>query len=193
MAKFIHERMKRNGMSLRRFPFVLGSLVPDLCFSFIFRRHEYACSALSIRKIVLRLYEGRFDPRSALFAYFMGIINHYICDYFCYSHSPAFQGNLWDHIKYEWVQHMNEPENLFFFGRKNYDTDFCQLMDTLNDHIRNHDHDLAQNPAAAKTDIAVGMAAAEWLAGTIFCSAERFFLTVPPRPLFRPERYGEAV
>jgi hypothetical protein len=192
MAGIVYERMARNGMRLRRFPFVLGSLVPDLCFSFIFRRHEYACSVLSVRKLVLRLYEGRFDPRSVLFAYFMGIINHYVCDYFCYSHSPAFRGNLWDHIKYEWVQHISVPKNFSFFGRENYGMDFYHLVDILDGHIRNHDRDLAQNPAAAKTDITMGTAVAEWLTGAVFCSAARFFLTVPPRPLFQPERYGEA-
>ncbi|MDR2049779.1 MAG: zinc dependent phospholipase C family protein [Treponema sp.] len=193
MAKIIYGRIRRNGMNLRRFPFVLGNLVPDLCLSFIFRRHEYARSALSVRKIILRLYEGRFDPRSVLFAYCMGIINHYVCDYFCYSHSPAFRGNLRDHIKYEWDQHISESENFSFFERENHGMDFCRLMDILDDRIRNHDHDLAQNPAAAKTDIAAGTAVAEWLTGTVFYSAERFFLTVQPRHLFRPERYGEAV
>jgi hypothetical protein len=75
MAKRIYARLQRNGTRLKRFPFIPGNLVPDICFSFIFRRHEYACSAVSVGKTVLRLYEGRFNPRSARSAYFMASSN----------------------------------------------------------------------------------------------------------------------
>jgi hypothetical protein len=180
MAEMIYRRMKRNGMGLKRLPFVLGNLAPDLYFSFLFRRHEYGCSAGSIRKTILRLYEGRFDPRSALFAYFMGIISHYVCDYFCYSHSPSFRGNLWDHIKYEWVQRVSAGGKISFFGQEWYDMSFHRLIDTLDGCIRSHDHDLSQDAAAAQTDIAAGTAAAEWLTGAVFCSAERLFAEQTP-------------
>jgi hypothetical protein len=174
MAETIYRRMKRDGMGLRRFPFILGNLAPDLYFSFIFRRHEYGCSIVSVRKTILRLYEGRLDPRSALFAYLMGIVSHYICDYFCYSHSPAFRGNLWDHIKYEWIQPAPRVGSVIFYRREGR-PGFHHLVDTLDEYIRNHDRDLATDPAAARTDIAMGTAAAGWLAEAVFCSAEQYF------------------
>jgi hypothetical protein len=180
MAKMICRQMKQNGMDLKRFPFILGSLAPDLYFSFLFRRHEYDCSAGAVRKAILRLYEGRFDPCSALFAYFMGIISHYICDYFCYSHSPAFRGNLWDHIKYEWVQRVSSAEKISFFGQEWYGVSFHHLIDSLDGYIRSHDHELSQDAAAAQTDIAAGTAVAEWLTGAVFSSAERIFAEEPP-------------
>jgi hypothetical protein len=180
MAEIIFRRMKRNGMGLKRFPFVLGNLAPDLYFSFIFRRHEYDCSALSVKKTILRLYEGRFNPCSTLFAYLMGIVSHYICDYFCYSHSPAFRGNLWDHIKYEWVQRMSNTKKISFFGSGCYAAGFHHLIDALDEYVRSHNHDLAQDAAAAQTDLAVGTAVAEWLTGAVFCSAERLFAGQAP-------------
>jgi hypothetical protein len=172
MAEIIYRRMKGNGMGLKRFPFILGSLAPDLYFSFIFRRHEYDCSIAAVRRTILRLYEGRFDPRSVFFAYSMGIVSHYICDYFCYSHSPAFRGNLGDHIQYEWAQTMPEAVPLY---RQEGQTGFYRLMDTLDGYVRNHDRDLTLDAAAARTDIAAGTAAAEWLAEAVFCSAEQYF------------------
>jgi hypothetical protein len=173
MAKMICRRMEGKGMRLRAFPFILGNLVPDLCLSFLFRRHEYACSALFLRKISLRLYEGRFDPPSAAFAYFMGIAGHYICDYFCYSHSPAFRGNLWDHIRYEWVQPMPGAEAVSACEPEQGAMGFSRLMDTLDACIRRHDRDLRGDAAAAKTDIAMGTAAAGWLTEAVFRSAEQ--------------------
>jgi hypothetical protein len=180
MAEMIYRQMKQNGMGLKRLPFILGNLAPDLYFSFLFRRHEYGCSAGSVRKTILRLYEGRFDPRSALFAYSMGIVSHYICDYFCYSHSPAFRGNLWDHIKYEWLQRVSAGEQIPFISREWYGQGFHHLMDTMDEYIRSHDHDLTQDAAAAQTDIAAGTAAAEWLTSSVFCSADRIFAEQPP-------------
>jgi hypothetical protein len=180
MAEMIYKQMQRNGMDIKRFPFVLGNLAPDLYFSFIFRRHEYDCSSAAVKKTLSRLYDGRFDPRSALFAYFMGIVSHYICDYFCYCHSPAFQGNLWDHIKYEWFQCVSAGEKISFFGQEWYVPDFHRLMDTLDRYIRSHDHNLAQDTAAAQSDIAMGTAVAEWLTTAVFSSAERIFAEQTP-------------
>jgi hypothetical protein len=173
MAKTVYIGMRRKGMRLKRFPFILGNLAPDLYFSFIFRRHEYDCSIVSIRKTILRLYDGRFNPCSVLFAYFMGIVSHYICDYFCYYHSPAFRGNLWDHIKYEWAQKMADAKNVFFPGREGQMMDFNRLMDTLDEYVKAHDRDLAQNAAAARTDLTTGTAVSGWLTEAVFCSAER--------------------
>jgi hypothetical protein len=180
MAEMIYKQMKQNGMDIRRFPFILGNLAPDLYCSFLFRRHEYGCSAAAVKKTLHRLYEGRFDPCSAFFAYSMGIVSHYICDYFCYSHSPAFRGNLWDHIKYEWFQRVAAGEKISFFGQEWYVPDFHHLVDTLDGYIRSHDHDLTQDAAAAQTDIAIGTAAAEWLTAAVFCSAERIFAGQTP-------------
>jgi hypothetical protein len=175
--------MRRNGMPLKRFPFILGNLAPDLYFSFIFRRHEYDCSIVPVRKTILRLYEGRFDPCSALFAYFMGIVSHYVCDYFCYSHSPSFRGNLWDHIKYEWVQRMSDTKKISFFKQEYYCLGFHRLIDTLDGYIRSHEHALARDAAAAQTDLAMGTAAAELLTGAVYCSAERLFSGQTPLSL----------
>jgi hypothetical protein len=107
----------------------------------------------------------------------MGVVCHYVCDYFCYSHSPAFQGNLWDHIKYEWVQRMPDAGEISFCRREGPSADFSPFMDTLDAYIRNHDREPRRDAASAQTDITTGMAAAEWLTETVFCSAERLFFS----------------
>jgi hypothetical protein len=173
MAERIYARLERNGARLRRFPFILGNLAPDLWFSFIFRRHEYACSIASVKKTILRLYEGRFDPSSALFAYLMGTVSHYICDYFCYPHSPSFRGNLWDHIKYELTQDMPGGEEGPFQEAEEGAADFERLMDRLDKYVKAHDRDLALDAASARADIPRGTAVSGWLAKAVFCSAER--------------------
>jgi hypothetical protein len=113
----------------------------------------------------------------------MGIVSHYVCDYFCYSHSPSFRGNLWDHIKYEWIQRMPAPETVAFFSQEVHGTGFNPLMDVLDKYIGNHDRELVWNVAASKTDIAMGTAAAGWLAEAVFCSAENSFPVLAAYPL----------
>jgi hypothetical protein len=87
---------------------------------------------------------------------------------------------MWDHIKYEWVQRMSEAGKISFFGGECYAVGFYQLIDALDEYVRNHDHDLAQDAAAAQTDLAMGTAVAEWLTGAVFCSAERLFAGQTP-------------
>jgi hypothetical protein len=51
-------------------------------------------------------------------------------------------------------------------------TGFYRLMDALDGYVRSHDRDLALDAGAAQTDIAMGTAAAGWLAEAVFRSAE---------------------
>jgi hypothetical protein len=75
---------------------------------------------------------------------------------------------------------MADTKKISFFGSGYYAAGFRHLIDALDEYVRNHDHDLAQDAAAARTDLAVGTAVAEWLAGAVFCSAERLFAGQTP-------------
>jgi hypothetical protein len=90
---------------------------------------------------------------------------------------------MWDHIKYEWVQRVSAGEKISFIRQEWYYGNFHHLMDTLDKYIRSHDHNLAQDAAAAQNDIAAGTAAAEWLSGAVFCSADRIFAEQTPASL----------
>lgn len=104
MAHRIFEAMQENGMVLNRKYFMFGSIAPDTTYSFVLRRHQHNTSSRLLRRKIRRLYNWVLTPQSRLFSYKLGVITHYVCDYFCYAHSRVFKGTLRDHIEYEKLQ-----------------------------------------------------------------------------------------
>ncbi|MCL2764993.1 MAG: zinc dependent phospholipase C family protein [Treponema sp.] len=76
--------------------FLLGNIFPDLCFSFLWCRHEHQYSRDYTRKKIEML-----KRKPKLFSFHLGVLTHYICDYFCYPHSSSYNKGLIHHIIYE--------------------------------------------------------------------------------------------
>ena len=66
--------------------FSFGNVYPDVSHQRIMHMHE----ADSAGRMVARWRSLR-----------LGIISHYICDFMCYVHTPAFKGSLKEHRAYE--------------------------------------------------------------------------------------------
>jgi hypothetical protein len=64
---------------------------------------------------------------------------------------------------------METSGEISFHGQEGHRMGFHHLMNTMDEHIRNHDRVLAQG--VAQTDIGMGMSAAGWLAEAVFSSA----------------------
>ena len=106
IAKRICAEIKGLGFHLNEKSFLFGNLFPDLIQSYIWRRHEYHDSKDYIRKKI-----ESFKKRPFFFSFQLGIVTHYICDYFCYPHSSVYDKGLLQHIIYEHRQKV--PKNLF--------------------------------------------------------------------------------
>jgi len=106
IAKRICAEIKGLGFHLNEKSFLLGSIFPDLIHSYIWRRHEYHNSRDYIKKKIESI-----KKRPYFFSFRLGIVTHYICDYFCYPHSSAYDKGLLQHIMYEFRQTV--PKNLF--------------------------------------------------------------------------------
>ncbi|MDR1863332.1 MAG: zinc dependent phospholipase C family protein [Treponema sp.] len=169
MGNRIYSKLRDQGVFLSRFWFILGNLAPDLYFSFIFRRHEYAPSAGSVKKLMRRLYEGRVNPRSALFSYSLGIANHYVCDYFCYPHSPAFKGSIRDHISYEVNQKPRPEDSSGSLSFEDTRMDFQEMVDKLDEYLARHNRSLNRG---IYDDIAPAVNAAVHLNAVMYIAAE---------------------
>jgi len=104
IAKKICAEIKGLGFHLNAKSFLFGNLFPDLIHSYIWRRHEYHNSRDYIRKKI-----ESFKKRPFFFSFQLGIVTHYICDYFCYPHSSAYDKGLLQHILYEYRQKV--PKN----------------------------------------------------------------------------------
>ena len=79
--------------------FVLGNIMPDINLFTYFRGHKYSDSIDYVRQKANELInEKSWDSHSY---YNLGIILHYIADYFTYPHNHTFKGTLAEHCEYE--------------------------------------------------------------------------------------------
>jgi len=103
IGKKVCAELKEFGCQIHEKLFLAGNLFPDLIHSYIWCRHEYRYSREYIRK---KLDMLRKKPR--LFSFHLGVLAHYICDYFCYPHSAAYDKGIIHHITYEIRQKIPE-------------------------------------------------------------------------------------
>jgi len=97
--------LEADGLRVNKILFLLGNFYPDLVHSYLWCKHEYQHSREYIKKKIEKL-----SKRSFLFSFHLGILAHYISDYFCYPHSGVYDKNIFHHILYELKQKV--PENI---------------------------------------------------------------------------------
>ncbi len=84
--------------------FIWGNLKPDICPSLIKIPHYKKDSEDFILKEISCLLEtkcSRFDKNTYSKSERLGVIAHYLSDFFCYVHSESFKGGRWEHWIYE--------------------------------------------------------------------------------------------
>ena len=86
-----------------RFLFYIGSVLPDIKPSFLYKRHEMTSTFPAISKHIERLSEGEKVLKHKNRKYYLdlGQISHYLADYFTFPHNKIYPGNLKDHCSYE--------------------------------------------------------------------------------------------
>lgn len=98
--------MNSNGMEYlqqHKKSFYIGSILPDCTPSFLTRRHSID-ETLDILKKEIDKITIHYDFDKGLSTYYcrhLGIITHYVADYFTFPHNKVFPGNLKDHCTYE--------------------------------------------------------------------------------------------
>ena len=83
--------------------FYLGSILPDCVPSFLTRRHCIE-DTIEILKEEIDKITTDYDANKGLSTYFcrhLGVITHYVADYFTFPHNSIYQGNIKDHCIYE--------------------------------------------------------------------------------------------
>lgn len=106
IGKKVCGELKELGCYVNERLFLLGNVFPDLNQSYLWCRHEYQYS----RDYVCRKIEI-LKKKPRLFSFHLGVLTHYICDYFCYSHSSGYDKGLFHHIIYEIKQKV--PERVY--------------------------------------------------------------------------------
>lgn len=83
--------------------FYIGSILPDCVPSFLVRKHTMEESFSILEREIGKLV-SHFDPNKGTDCYFcrhLGVITHYISDYFTFPHNTHYPGKLKDHCIYE--------------------------------------------------------------------------------------------
>jgi len=104
LARYIVNNMEDNDLKKHKLSFYIGSVLPDIKPSFVYKRHEMDGTYPDIRRHIERLSEGRkLVEKKKGRKYYMdlGQISHYLADYFTYPHNKIYPGNLKDHCSYE--------------------------------------------------------------------------------------------
>jgi hypothetical protein len=96
IAKKISAEMKNRGVNLHEKSFLFGNFFPDLIHSYFWCKHEYHASRDFLKKKIERL-----KKQPIFFSFRLGVLTHYISDYFCYPHSSVYNGGMFQHIMYE--------------------------------------------------------------------------------------------
>lgn len=79
--------------------FILGSIMPDINLFSYLRGHTYKESIAMIHSNGKSLVEKKNWNGTSF--YHLGVILHYIADYFTFPHNTTFTGSLKDHCTYE--------------------------------------------------------------------------------------------
>lgn len=98
--------LQSNGMEYlqqHKKAFYIGSILPDCVPSFITRRHCIE-DTIDILQVEIDKITEDYDIEKGVSCYFcrhLGIITHYIADYFTFPHNSIYPGTIKDHCVYE--------------------------------------------------------------------------------------------
>jgi len=84
--------------------FGYGSISPDFSLGRYRNRHFAKTAYQFIQDEINDLCSGDIDFNQGIpaqFAIRLGIVAHYVCDFFCFAHTPLFSGNMHKHLQYE--------------------------------------------------------------------------------------------
>ncbi len=103
LAWYLMNSEGMNSLGNHKGSFYLGSILPDCVPSFLVRKHTFEESFSILEKEIGKLV-SHFNPSKGADCYFcrhIGVITHYISDYFTFPHNANYPGKLKDHCIYE--------------------------------------------------------------------------------------------
>ncbi len=100
LASFLAKECENSYINNNRLMFRIGSILPDIKPSFLYKRHEYNTTVEDLEAYTQKMLSNP-NLSSRKKALMLGQISHYVADYFTYPHNDFFLGNLKEHCEYE--------------------------------------------------------------------------------------------
>lgn len=105
LAQYIVNSLNDEGLKKHKLSFYIGSILPDIKPSFVYKRHEINGTYGALQRNIVRLTEGNklIQKKKKGRKYYMdlGQISHYLADYFTFPHNDIYPGTLKEHCSYE--------------------------------------------------------------------------------------------
>lgn len=103
LARYMVECLDDEDLKKHKYFFYLGSILPDIKPSFLYKRHEISGTFPVIRRHIERLAEGQkaIEKKGRKYYMDLGQVSHYLADYFTFPHNKSYPGGLKDHCSYE--------------------------------------------------------------------------------------------
>jgi len=87
----------------QKYSFYIGSLLPDCVPSFLTKKHSIEETFNDLKKEIenITIYNDINKGVNSYYFLKLGVITHFIADYFTYPHNSIYEGNLSAHCYYE--------------------------------------------------------------------------------------------
>ncbi len=103
LANYLIYKTDSEDLKRHKKSFLFGSILPDCVPSFITRRHTIDETFDILKNELVELID-KYDWSQGITGKFcrqLGVITHYLADYFTYPHNNVFTGSMREHISYE--------------------------------------------------------------------------------------------
>lgn len=103
LARYIVHSTGMEMLKEHKKAFYIGSILPDCMPSFVTRKHCIEDTFEILEKEIKKVTD-EYDSEKGIGMYYcrhLGVITHYIADYFTFPHNSIYSGNIKEHCKYE--------------------------------------------------------------------------------------------
>ncbi|MBE5962132.1 MAG: hypothetical protein E7256_12265 [Lachnospiraceae bacterium] len=157
LAGYLMDSMMKEEIVKYKKTFMFGSILPDIIPSFLTRKHTIDATFSILRNEIKKITD-EYDAMEGIGRYYvrhLGVVTHYVADYFTLPHNKKFEGNLKDHCVYEnelkhrLKEYVTSSEAL----RPRHNGLICKNADEICQFIQEMHEEYLKAVSAIKTDI----------------------------------------
>ncbi|MCD7818004.1 MAG: zinc dependent phospholipase C family protein [Lachnospiraceae bacterium] len=161
LSEYLAEEMHLEDLNIHRKAFCFGSILPDLNPKMLADPHEFNTSWDKVKSLILQIEADAKsdDYNSRVMWRHIGVVLHYLADYFTYPHNSSFEGSLKEHclheseLKYLLRAYLCTPEAAKVFDRQRLCARRIHTAQQLFDYIeRIHDSYMSQSDHSVLSD-----------------------------------------
>lgn len=136
IAHYVYNYIQlKAGIGLDKKWFTFGNVLPDVKPYYIKRKHFYCVSFDYVISLINSLENDMDRISMKEFSLRLGIISHYVSDFFCYPHNDRayFKGRLKEHMQYEYKLHssFSSIAKWHICDTSFYDLDEAQIINSF--------------------------------------------------------------